>query len=103
MPSGVNFELVACNGGAGGAPFALDLKTQLVSRKTVPGQVSGGTKNMRLRPDGTPCTKTPGKTGAEIHAGTETVDTPWVSVAVTRAPRIARTEHIRRHPGRQRV
>ncbi len=77
MPSGVNIELVACKGGAGGAPFALELKTQLVSKKIVPGHVTGGTNNMRVRPDGTPYTKTPGQTGTEIHAGTETVDTPW--------------------------
>jgi hypothetical protein len=77
MPSGVNIELVACKGGAGGAPLALELKTQLVSKKIVPGQVTGGTNNMKVKRDGTPYTKTPGKTGTEIHAGTETVDTPW--------------------------
>ncbi len=77
LPSGVNIDLVACKSGAGGAPLALELKTQLVSKKIVPGQVTGGSNNMRVKRDGTPYTKTPGDTGTEIHAGTETVQTPW--------------------------
>jgi hypothetical protein len=77
FPSGVTIDLVACKSGAGGAPLALELKNQLVSKKIVPAKVTGGTNNMRVKPDGTPYTKTPGAAGTEVTAGTETVNTPW--------------------------
>jgi hypothetical protein len=79
--SGISIELVACNSGTGSAPFALELKTQLVSRKIVPRTVAGGTNYMQVKGDGS--LQTAGydwgtRTWApEVVDGTETVMTPW--------------------------
>jgi hypothetical protein len=77
LPSGVAIDLVACQSGSTGAPFALELKLQLVSKKILPSSVSGGTNNMQVKPDGTPFTKTPGAGGTEITSGKQLQNTPW--------------------------
>jgi hypothetical protein len=77
LHSGISIDLVGCKVGATGAPYALDLKLQLVANKIVPTSVTGGTNNMQVKADGTPFTKTPGPGGTEILAGKQTVNTPW--------------------------
>jgi len=75
LPSGIDIELVACNCGAGGNPFALNLKTELVTQKIVPKSVIAGTGYMWVKDDGTPYSK--GTNGTEIVEGQRTVSTPW--------------------------
>lgn len=75
LPSGIFIELVACNCGTGRSPYALELKTQLVGRKILPGGVVAGTGYMWVKQDGTPFSKTKG--GQEITAGRQAVATPW--------------------------
>ena len=77
LHSEVAIELVACQSGSTGDPFALELKMQLVNNKILPAYVCGGTNNMQVKPDGTPFTKTPGPTGTEVLTGKQTVQTPW--------------------------
>ena len=77
LRSGVWIDLVACQSGATGAPYALELKVNLGSKKIVPQSVTGGTNNMQVKADGTPYTKTPGSGGTEIVAGKEVVNTLW--------------------------
>ena len=43
LKSGVHIELVACNCGTGGAPFALELKMELVGKGILPASVVAGT------------------------------------------------------------
>lgn len=59
MPSGVAVELVACNSGSSGAPYALELKIQLVQNKILPNGVSGGTGYMSVKSDGTTTVRKP--------------------------------------------
>ncbi len=75
LQSGVGIELVACNSGSGGAPFALELKQQLVSRKILPAYVTGGTGYMWVKTTGQ--TKTFDENYADITKGTKMVQTPW--------------------------
>jgi hypothetical protein len=77
LKSGVHVELVACNCGTGGAPFALELKMELVGKSILPASVVAGTGYMWVKSDGTPFSKTKG--GTEISEGTQTVSTPWGS------------------------
>jgi hypothetical protein len=81
LKSGVNIQLVACNSGSGRAPFSLELKVALVSKKIVPASIQGGTNYMQVKSDGSISiadfnwsTK---KWSAEIQDGSETVMTPW--------------------------
>lgn len=84
LKSGVTVELVACNSGSGGAPFALELKQQLVSHKIVPKSVSGGTNYMVVDDTGAPGTRTAAR-GADgklratgtVTQGTQREQTPW--------------------------
>jgi len=75
LPSGLDIELVACNCGAGGAPYALELKMELVSKKILANSVTAGTGYMWVKPDGTAFSKSKG--GTQIVKGTQTVSTPW--------------------------
>ena len=81
LKSGVHIELVACNSGTGNAPFALELKVELVSRKVVPASVSGGTSYMQVAADGTTTVAdynfATSQWSAQITDGSETVQTPW--------------------------
>ena len=84
LPSGVTIDLVACNSGTGGSPLALELKTQLVSKKIVPASVSGGQGYMAVLSSGT--TISAKKTGvddkgkatyAQVTPGKQKEQTPW--------------------------
>ena len=84
LPSGVTIDLVACNSGTGGSPLALELKTQLVSKKIVPASVSGGQGYMAVLSSGDVIAAK--KTGVDdkgkatyskVTAGKEKVQTPW--------------------------
>ena len=52
LKSGVSIQLVACNSGSGRAPYSLELKVSLVSRKIVPASIQGGTNYMQVKSDG---------------------------------------------------
>ena len=84
LKSGVTIDLVACNSGTGGSPLALELKTQLVSKKIVPASVSGGAGYMAVLKSGD--TVSAKKTGTNAHgkatyskvtAGKQKEQTPW--------------------------
>lgn len=84
LKSGVTIDLVACNSGTGGSPLALELKTQLVSKKIVPASVSGGQGYMAVLNAGNVIAAK--KTGvddkgkptyAKVESGKEKVQTPW--------------------------
>ena len=80
LKSQIAIELVACNSGTGNAPFALELKTQLVSKKVVPSSVSGGTNYMIVGQDGghkSVVVDFQAKTIADMEDGTQIVQTPW--------------------------
>lgn len=81
LKSGIAIQLVACNSGSGRAPYSLELKVALVSKKIVPKSIQGGTNYMQVKNDGSIsvadynfATKT---WSPEIQDGTQTVDTPW--------------------------
>lgn len=88
MPSsGIEVVLVACNSGTGGAPFALELKVQLVSNKIVPASVSGGTSVMYVTEAGQPqAFQTSGTDWSHVTDETKTVSTPWGSRKVKKGP-----------------
>jgi hypothetical protein len=81
LVSGVNLQLVACNSGTGNLPFALELKTELVSRKCVPASVAGGCSYMQVKNDGSLSIANYdwGKKqwSGEITDSSTTVMTPW--------------------------
>jgi hypothetical protein len=84
LKSGVTIDLVACNSGTGGSPLALELKTQLVSKKIVPASVSGGAGYMAVLNSGDTIsakktgTNTQGKpTYSKVNAGKQKEQTPW--------------------------
>jgi hypothetical protein len=81
LESGIHIELVACNSGTGNAPFALELKTSLVSQKIVPASVSGGTNYMQVKSDGSISIAdynwTTGTWSAETTDSAVSVNTPW--------------------------
>lgn len=81
LKSGVAIQLVACNSGSGRAPYSLELKVSLVSKKIVPASIQGGTNYMQVNADGTLSvadynwgTQT---WSAEIQDGSQTVMTPF--------------------------
>jgi hypothetical protein len=80
LKSRIAIELVACNSGTGSVPFALELKTRLVSKKIVPSSVSGGTNYMVVGSDGAHkavAVDFAAKTAVEMDDSTEIVQTPW--------------------------
>ena len=85
LKSGITIDLVACNSGTGGSPLALELKTQLVSKKIVPASVSGGAGYMAVLKS-TGETISAKKTGTDaqgkatyskVTQGKEKQQTPW--------------------------
>jgi hypothetical protein len=88
LKSGCSIVLVACNSGSGGAPFALELKVQLVSLKILPTSVSGGTDTMYVTNTGAPTTfwSKPDGTWGHSTASTSTVNTPWGTRTVQSNP-----------------
>lgn len=84
LPSGIGIELVACNSGTGGAPFALELKQQLVSRKILPAYVTGGTGYMWVKSGG--ATESFDRNRVDVPKGTQLVNTPWGSRTVRSDP-----------------
>lgn len=84
LKSGITIDLVACNSGTGGSPLALELKTQLVSKKIVPASVSGGAGYMAVLSAGDTIsakktgTNAQGKpTYSQVTKGKEKQQTPW--------------------------
>ncbi len=81
LKSGIHIQLVACNSGSGRAPYSLELKVSLVSKKIVPASIQGGTNYMQVNADGSLsiadynwATST---WSGEIQDGAQTVTTPW--------------------------
>ena len=81
LASGVAIQLVACNSGSGRAPYSLELKQALVSRKIVPASIQGGTNYMQVNADGSLSIAdynfVTQQWSAEIQDGAQTVQTPW--------------------------
>lgn len=75
LKSGVAIDVVACESGSSGAPFALELKNQLVQHKIIPSKVSGGTGEMWVTKGGRPFARD--ESGARKQAGKVQEETPW--------------------------
>lgn len=81
LKSGISIQLVACNSGSGRAPYSLELKVSLVSRKISPASIQGGTNYMQVNSDGSLSVAdynwATGAWSAEIQDDSQTVQTPW--------------------------
>lgn len=84
LPSPVNIELIACNTGFGGAPYALELKVELAQKHKTPATVSAPTRYVAVAGDGQRRTldATFAANGAvtsvtPVATGVQVVNTPW--------------------------
>ena len=84
LRSGVNIEIIACETGFGGAPFALELKTQLVQGHKITCSVSAPTRYVAVGDNGQRqvLDATFGQNGqvtsvTPVPTGTQLVNTPW--------------------------